>query len=70
VYGCFDDKDNAFAWLQRAYEDHDASLRWLRGNLTVENLQDDPRWAALLKKVGVSDDHAQRVTEILGNLGL
>ena len=70
VYGCFHDKDNAFDWLQRAYEDHDASLRWLRSNSTVENLQDDPRWEALLKKVGISDAHAQRVTEILGDAGL
>ena len=70
AYGCFNDKDNAFAWLQRAYEDHDASLRWLRSNLAIENLQDDPRWEALLQKVGISDAHAQRVTEVLGNLGL
>ncbi len=70
LYGCLDDKDNAFAWLQRAYEDHDASLRWLRNNLAIENLQSDPRWEALLQKVGVSDAHAQRVTEILGNQGL
>lgn len=70
LYGCLNDKDSAFAWLQRAYEDHDAALRWLRSNLAIENLQDDSRWDALLQKVGVSDAHAQRVTEILGNLGL
>jgi len=70
VYGCLNDKDNAFAWLQRAYKDHDASLRWLRSNLAIENLQDDPRWEALLHKVGISDAHAQRVTEVLGNPGL
>jgi len=69
LYSCLNDKDNAFAWLQRAYEDHDASLRWLRSNLVIEDLQDDPRWEALLQKVGVSDTHAQRVTEILGNPG-
>jgi hypothetical protein len=56
--------------LQRAYEDHDASLRWLRSNLAIESLQDDPRWEALLQKVGVSDAHAQLVTDVLGNLGL
>ena len=70
VYGCLNDKDSAFAWLERAYEEHDASLRWLRSNLAIENLQEDPRWAVLLQKVGVSDAHAQRVTEILGNVGL
>lgn len=70
LYGCLNDKDSAFAWLQRAYEEHDVALRWLRDNMAIENLQDDPRWEGLLQKVGVSDAHAQLVTGILGNLGL
>ena len=64
VYACRGDKDKAFAWLERAYEEHDQSLRRLRGNLLMQSLHGDPRWDALLQKAGISDEDAEKVRSI------
>lgn len=70
VYACRNDRDDAFASLQLAYENHDPAMRWLRNSLVIENLQDDSRWEELLQKVGISDDHAERVVAELGDPGV
>jgi len=61
VYTCWDDEDRAFEWLERAYEEHDPGLIRLRANRTFQNLQHDPRWEALLQKLGISDEHAAKL---------
>lgn len=69
VYACWNDLDNAFASLERAYEDHDPFLRHLRHPM-LQNLRDDPRWEELARRVGVSDDDARKVRGVLGDIDL
>ncbi len=53
VYIGLGDKDRAFEWLEKAYVDRSYSLTWLRSNPVFDSLRSDPRFAALLKKVGL-----------------
>jgi serine/threonine protein kinase len=53
VYAGLGDKDQAFAWLEKAHEEHSFQLQ----NLTVEprwdSLRSDPRFASLVRRVGL-----------------
>ncbi|NNC78168.1 MAG: hypothetical protein HKN77_09420 [Woeseiaceae bacterium] len=64
VHACRNDKNAALEWLDRAFENHEPGLRWVRSHAYFEFLHDDPRWESLLQNAGVSDDHAQKVIEI------
>ena len=48
--------DQAFVWLYRAYDRHDSDLVYLKPAYFLKPLHGDPRWAALLKKVGLPAD--------------
>ena len=43
--------DQAFAWLERAFEQHDGGIARLRGEPLFDALKDDPRYLALLRKM-------------------
>lgn len=43
--------DEAFAWLDRACQLHDASLMYLKWDPLLRNLHQDPRWQVLLQRV-------------------
>ncbi|CCM76023.1 hypothetical protein BN77_3211 [Rhizobium mesoamericanum STM3625] len=45
------DLDNAFLWLERAYEDHDFQLAFLQGH-EFEQLKADSRYKAMQTKLG------------------
>ncbi len=47
------DKDQAFAWLDRAVAHKDGGLRFLKMDPLLAPLRSDPRYAALLQKVGL-----------------
>ena len=47
------DPDAAFHWLDRAYQIHDGGLIYLKHDRFIANLRADPRYAALLKKLGL-----------------
>lgn len=53
VYAGLDDKDQAFAWLERAFADHSGFLVFLRLEPLMRPLESDPRWNELLRRVGV-----------------
>src|SRR5215475_2226393 len=55
IYGWRGEKDQAFEWLDRAYDQHDAGMPRLRYDPTLASLHDDPRFAALVKKMGFSE---------------
>jgi hypothetical protein len=40
-------------WLERAYERRDSDLVYLKPSYVLTRLHGDPRWAALLKKMGL-----------------
>lgn len=52
VYAALGEKDQAFERLESAYREHDINLLQLKG-LRLEPLRTDPRFADLLKRVGL-----------------
>ncbi|HET6889955.1 MAG TPA: winged helix-turn-helix domain-containing protein [Pyrinomonadaceae bacterium] len=53
IYGALGQKDDAFGWLNRAYEQHDMQMVSLKVNPTVDPLRSDPRFAELVRRVGL-----------------
>jgi tetratricopeptide (TPR) repeat protein len=51
IYASRNESDRAFYWLERAYEQHDNGLTWLKIDPMFKNLQHDPRYKALLLKM-------------------
>ena len=47
--------DEAFAWLEKAFEARSRSLAWLRVTTELDGLRSDPRFDSLLRRVGLSD---------------
>jgi tetratricopeptide (TPR) repeat protein len=55
VYAGLDDKDQAFAWLDKAFAEHSLFLAFLKLEPLLEPLQSDPRWKDLERRVGISN---------------
>jgi len=51
------EKDEAFKWLNLAYENKDGSLLEILNYPEMENLWGDPRWNAFIDKLGLPEDH-------------
>jgi adenylate cyclase len=47
------DKDRAFEWLDKAYEERDANLAHIRGDPRLSSLHSDPRFRNLIKRIGL-----------------
>jgi tetratricopeptide (TPR) repeat protein len=54
VYTGLDDKDKAFAWLEKAYEDHSVFLVFLKLEPLMETLHGDARWGDLERRIGLT----------------
>ena len=52
VYAGLGDKDNAFQWLDRAYQARDKGMTYLIADPCLDPLRSDPRFAALVKRIG------------------
>jgi tetratricopeptide (TPR) repeat protein len=55
VYAGMDDKDKAFAWLDKAFENRSVFLVFLKLEPLLEPLRNDPRWKDLERRVGISN---------------
>jgi serine/threonine protein kinase/cytochrome c-type biogenesis protein CcmH/NrfG len=55
VYAWLGDPDKAFEWLERAYLQRDSGLSGVAYDPLLAGLQNDVRYRALLKKLGLSD---------------
>ena len=55
VYAWRGEKDQAFQWLERAYEVRDAGLTWIKIDNDFRSLRDDPRYKALLRKMNLPE---------------
>ena len=55
IYAYRGEIDRAFEWLERAYTRRDRDLLWIKGDPLLASLEDDPRYAALLDKMGLAD---------------
>jgi tetratricopeptide (TPR) repeat protein len=52
-YLALGDYDEAFAWLERAYQEKSASLQYLKVYPLFDPVRKDPRFADLLRRVGL-----------------
>ena len=55
LYGALGDSNEAFAWLERAYEERDPQLTYLKAGRRFEPLRHDPRFRELVHRVGLPE---------------
>jgi len=53
IYGALGNKDEAFRWLERGYNEHDAVLTTIAFYPGSQPLRDDPRFIDLVRRVGL-----------------
>ena len=53
VYAGLGDKDQAFAWLEKGFQARNATMVFLALDLTYDPLRSDPRYADLLRRMGL-----------------
>ncbi len=51
IYAGLGDRDQAFAWLEKAVEQHSFWLSWLKLDPRLDPLRSDPRFSHLLQRV-------------------
>ncbi len=56
LYAAVGQKDQAFAWLERAYTSHDGGMIDLKVEPWLDPLRSDPRYQDLLRRVGLPPD--------------
>jgi len=54
IYSELGDRDEAFKWLEKAYENKSGDLVWIKVAPAWDNLRGDPRFADLLRRMGLS----------------
>ncbi len=59
AYAGLGDKEQAFAWLERAYEEHRDRIVWLNVDPLLEPLRSDPRFHDLVRRVGLPTSKAR-----------
>ncbi len=52
IYTGLGEKEKAFEWLEKAYEDRSELMTWLKVDPRLDPLRDDPRFQDLLRRVG------------------
>jgi serine/threonine-protein kinase len=55
VYAWRGEKDNAFQWLERAYQQRDTGLAELKTSPMLWNLHADPRFTAMVRKMNLPE---------------
>jgi len=53
IYTGLGDKDAAFVWLEKAYDEHSEGMITLKRSPTYDKIRSDPRFADLLRRVGI-----------------
>ena len=51
IYGALDDKDHALEWLEKAYDERDSGMAYLKIEDRLENLLPDPRFQDLPRRM-------------------
>ncbi|ATJ87651.1 hypothetical protein RSP816_01075 [Ralstonia solanacearum] len=52
VFGSLGDQEQTFGWLEKAYDEHSPDFIELRTEPTFDSVRSDPRFSALLSRVG------------------
>jgi TolB-like protein/Flp pilus assembly protein TadD len=55
IYAILGDNEQAFAWLEKAYQESDDFLVFVNIQPQFENVHSDPRFAALMRKIGFTE---------------
>ena len=55
IYAGLGEKNAAFDWLEKAFQEHTQFLVYLKTHPLFENLHGDPRFDALVKRIGIPD---------------
>jgi len=63
IYVALGEKEEAFRWLERAFEEHSGILQWIAFLPEFRPLRPDPRFVRLLRRIGVSRDSILAITE-------
>ena len=53
IYAALDRRDEVFAWLEKAYGEHDVHFVDIKVAPTFDSLRYDPRYNALLHRLGL-----------------
>jgi serine/threonine protein kinase/tetratricopeptide (TPR) repeat protein len=53
IYAGMGDKEEVFHWLEKAYQEHSASMPYLGVDLFWDKIRPDPRFADLVRRVGM-----------------
>ena len=56
IYAALGEREEAFAWLETAYREHSSSLPNAAFRSEFRPLQSDPRFADLLRRIGIDPD--------------
>jgi hypothetical protein len=56
IYAVRREKNKAFEYLENSYIAKEGRLTYLKGDPLLKNLQGDPRYTALLKKLNLPTD--------------
>ena len=52
IYLALGEKDQAFDWMQKAYDDHSAWLVYLKVDPLFDSVRQDARFTDLLRRIG------------------
>src|SRR5216117_126341 len=63
VSTAFGDKEEAFHWLERAYDEHSGVLQWIAFVPEFRDLHSDARFPDLLQRTSASPDTILKITE-------
>jgi tetratricopeptide (TPR) repeat protein len=55
LYGALGESNEAFAWLEKAYQERDPQLTYLKAGRRFEPLRADPRFSQFLRRVGLPE---------------
>jgi TolB-like protein/Tfp pilus assembly protein PilF len=55
LYGALGEPNEAFVWLEKAYQERDPQLTYLKAGRRFEPLRKDPRFAQFVRRVGLPD---------------
>ena len=55
VYAFRGERDQALAWLDKAYQLRDVDLYFIKGDPLLKNLESDPRYKAFLRKMNLPE---------------
>jgi tetratricopeptide (TPR) repeat protein len=60
IYAGLGEKDQALEWLEKAYEERSFNMTFLKVEPRWESLRSDPRFADLLRRMGLADKASER----------